>query len=78
MPEQWWRAWPSIPSAYQLLGFLEYMAVGVTGGFHADEAEVVELISLWVASAARGHGVGNALVDVVEEWAPKYYCRCST
>ncbi|KAI7969215.1 hypothetical protein EIK77_006120 [Talaromyces pinophilus] len=46
-------------------------AVGMVGGILADEpgAEVVDLVSLWVAPAARGHGVGDALIAAVEEWA---------
>ena len=71
MPEQRWRARLSIPNACQFLAFLDSKAVGMVGGILADEpeAEVVELVSLWVDPAARGHGVGDALIAAVEEWA---------
>ncbi|KAF3398793.1 hypothetical protein DPV78_007025 [Talaromyces pinophilus] len=71
VPEQRWRARLSIPNACQFLAFLDGKAVGMVGGILADEpgAEVVDLVSLWVAPAARGHGVGDALIAAVEEWA---------
>jgi hypothetical protein len=45
MPEQRWRARLSILNACQLLAFLDGKAVGMVGGFLADEPEVVELVS---------------------------------
>lgn len=71
VPEQRWRARLSIPNASQFLAFLDGKAVGMVGGILANEpgAEVVDLVSLWVAPAARGHGVGDALIAAVEEWA---------
>ncbi|KAJ5558480.1 hypothetical protein N7535_008693 [Penicillium sp. DV-2018c] len=69
MPEERWRARLSIPGAYQVLAFLDGKAVGMAGGLLADEPEVVELVSMWVAPAARGRGVGDALIAAVEQWA---------
>lgn len=72
VPEQKWRARLNIPNACQLLAFLDGKAVGMVGGFLLadDEPEVVaELVSLWVSPAARGRGVGDALIAAVEEWA---------
>lgn len=34
-----------------------------------DVGGVVERISPWVTQSARGHGVADALVDMVERWA---------
>ncbi|MCY0989278.1 GNAT family N-acetyltransferase [Nannocystis sp. ILAH1] len=36
---------------------------------HEVEPDTGELLSMWVAPAARGRGVGDALVDAVVAWA---------
>ncbi len=41
---------------------------GLAGGFE-EEPGVVELVSMFVRPQARGHGVGEALVDAVAAWA---------
>jgi GNAT superfamily N-acetyltransferase len=41
---------------------------GLAGGFE-EEPGVVELVSMFVHPRARGHGVGEALVDAVAAWA---------
>jgi GNAT superfamily N-acetyltransferase len=41
---------------------------GLAGGFEEKPA-VVELVSVFVRPRARGHGVGEALVDAVTAWA---------
>jgi GNAT superfamily N-acetyltransferase len=41
---------------------------GLAGGYQ-EEPGVVELISMFVRPQARGHGVGEALVDAVAAWA---------
>jgi GNAT superfamily N-acetyltransferase len=41
---------------------------GLAGGFE-EEPAVVELVSMFVRPQARGHGVGEALVDAVTAWA---------
>jgi GNAT superfamily N-acetyltransferase len=43
--------------------------VGLAAGIQADESEDAELISMWVAPAWRGHGVGARLVEAVLGWA---------
>jgi GNAT superfamily N-acetyltransferase len=41
--------------------------VGLAGGL--PDGDDVELVSMWVAPAARGTGAGDALVQAVVEWA---------
>jgi len=42
--------------------------VGLIGGY-TEEPGVVELVSMFVSPRARGHGVGEALIDAVTGWA---------
>lgn len=48
---------------------LDGRAVGQVSGEHIPSAQSAELSSLWVAPAARGARVGDALVDAVVSWA---------
>src|SRR5688500_3830984 len=43
--------------------------IGQASGTQPDEDGRSELISMWVAPAARGTGVADALVEAVAEWA---------
>ncbi|MGW8375129.1 GNAT family N-acetyltransferase [Streptomyces sp. ODS28] len=76
--EERWRARLSIPGALDLLAVLDSdgggngghsQPVGMASGVPGPHEGVVELISMWVSAAARGHGVGDRLVRSVLEWA---------
>ena len=43
--------------------------VGLVAGIAGEQTGAAELVSMWVAPAWRGHGVGDRLVDVVLRWA---------
>jgi GNAT superfamily N-acetyltransferase len=58
------------PRSVTFLAYLpEASPAGIAGGYQRDQASVVELVSMWVAPAARGRGVGEALVEAVSGWA---------
>ena len=42
---------------------------GIVSGTAPDAEGAVELISMWVAPFSRGHGLADALVESVIEWA---------
>jgi GNAT superfamily N-acetyltransferase len=52
------------------LAFIPELTVpaGLVGGFE-QEPGVAELVSMFVRPQARGHGVGEALIDAVAAWA---------
>lgn len=64
--ERWRERLCGVP--YNVLAMREDEAVGMASGTE-PLGDVVELISMWVAPDARGHGVGNALIDAVVAWA---------
>ena len=68
-PEDRWRERLSVPGAYQLIASLDGTPVGMAGGFLAEEPETAELVSMWIAPAGRGQGVGDALMTAIEDWA---------
>lgn len=70
-PEQRWRSrLTAVPLT--LLARAQDETVGVVSGV-PDGEESVELISMWVAPAARGTGVAAALIDAVLEWAAEQH-----
>ncbi|MFI8422868.1 GNAT family N-acetyltransferase [Streptomyces sp. NPDC085479] len=63
-----WRARLDDPTALALVALLADRPAGLAGGLLAPDG-VPELRSLWVAPAARGHGLATRLIAAVEEWA---------
>ncbi|MEH0820818.1 MULTISPECIES: GNAT family N-acetyltransferase [unclassified Micromonospora] len=64
-----WRARLAIPGSYNVVVTLDGQPVGMASGVPTGEDGVVELISMYVAPAGRGRGVGDHLVRAVEQWA---------
>jgi GNAT superfamily N-acetyltransferase len=63
-----WRERLTRRGRVSLIAFLGDLPVGITGGF-VEDAGYAEVVSMWVVPAARGTGVGDALVDEVLNWA---------
>ena len=66
-PAEWHRRATRDGSFFAFIPGLAEPA-GLAGGYE-EEPGVVELISMFVRPRARGHGVGEALVDAVAAWA---------
>lgn len=67
-PEAAWRERLDQPTGVTVVASLNAEPVGLAAGFIEDEGHV-ELVSMWVTPAARGHGLGGALVVEVVRWA---------
>jgi ribosomal protein S18 acetylase RimI-like enzyme len=70
-----WRARLATPGSYHVVAVRDGEPVGMASGLPAGPAGVVELFSMWVRPAARGRGVGDALVRAVEQWARQVPAR---
>lgn len=68
-PEERWRERLSVTGAYQVIASIDGTPAGMAGGFPGEEPATAELVSMWVAPAGRGKGVGNALMTAIEDWA---------
>ncbi|SCK22325.1 Ribosomal protein S18 acetylase RimI [Streptomyces sp. WMMB 714] len=66
--EERWRARLAMLGAHNIVAFLRGQAVGMASGLPVD-SDACELRSVWVSPEARGSGVGDLLVAVVEAWA---------
>ncbi|MGI8701483.1 MAG: GNAT family N-acetyltransferase [Nocardioidaceae bacterium] len=62
-----WRSRLSIPGAFNVVAVLDDQPVGMASGVPTDDDSMIEIISMWVAPATRGRGVGDALMDAVEQ-----------
>ena len=51
-----------------MIASLDGTPVGMAGGFPEEESGA-ELVSMWIAPAGRGKGVGDALIAAVGAWA---------
>lgn len=66
--EERWRARLTIPGARDLVALLDGRSVGMATGVQGDVEGSVGLISMWVSPEARGRGVGDRLMQAVEQW----------
>jgi ribosomal protein S18 acetylase RimI-like enzyme len=66
--EMRWRARLSTVQ-FNVVAYVNGNAAGIVSGAAVDQDGTSELISMWVAPFARGHGVGDALVAAVVQWA---------
>lgn len=64
-----WRGRLAVTGSYNLMAFIDGQAVGMASGVPTDQDHTVELISMYVAPSGRGRGVGDLLVQRVEQWA---------
>lgn len=67
--EERWRGRLAIPGSHNVVAMLDDRGVGMASGVPTSHDGVVELISMWVAPEARGRGVGDLLVQDIEQWA---------
>jgi GNAT superfamily N-acetyltransferase/ketosteroid isomerase-like protein len=65
--EQRWRT-RLTAGALHLVAYHEDTPAGMVGALHNPDG-TVELVSLWVAPAAHGRGLGDALVATLLDWA---------
>lgn len=63
--EQRWRDRLDSPGCRNVLVLLDGVPAGIATGTPTDEPGVAELISMYVCPAARGHGIGDRLIDEV-------------
>jgi GNAT superfamily N-acetyltransferase len=69
--EERWRArLADVP--FNVLADIDGVLGGMVSGY--ANGDRVELISMWVAPAARGRGVGDALIGAFLEWAHTTMC----
>jgi ribosomal protein S18 acetylase RimI-like enzyme len=67
--EERWRARLGIPGSRNVVALLDGLPVGMVGGLPTEEDGVVALVSMWIAPAGRGQGIGDRLMAAVEQWA---------
>ncbi len=68
-PEERWRARLAIEGSHNVVAMIDERPVAMASGVPDEHPGTVELISMYVSRAARGLGVGDALIETVEQWA---------
>jgi RimJ/RimL family protein N-acetyltransferase len=69
--EQRWRSrLTDVP--FNAIAYVNGEAAGMVSATSPNDVGTTELISMWVAPAARGQGVGDALVEAVIRWAGRH------
>jgi ribosomal protein S18 acetylase RimI-like enzyme len=67
--DAWWVEWCGLAAAsdgqVMVLAWDGEAPIGIAGAFRDDEGGRWIVISMWVAPAARGRGIGRALLDAV-------------
>lgn len=71
--ERWRCRLRNVP--FNVIAEVDGRLVGQASGTVLDDDDSVELISMWVAPAARGTGVGDALVNEIARWAEEQGAR---
>jgi ribosomal protein S18 acetylase RimI-like enzyme len=66
--EEQWRDRLRIPGGRDLVAYLDDDPVGMASGVPAGD-DTIEIISVWVSPAGRGHGIGDALIGALAGWA---------
>jgi ribosomal protein S18 acetylase RimI-like enzyme len=66
--EDKWRDRLRIAGARDLVAYLGEEPVGMASGVPASPG-AIEVISVWVSPAGRGHGIGDALIGAIADWA---------
>jgi ribosomal protein S18 acetylase RimI-like enzyme len=64
---RWRRRLSDVP--LNIVAEWQKTSAGMVSGTAPGSEGSVELISMWVAPFARGHGIGDSLVNAVIEWA---------
>jgi ribosomal protein S18 acetylase RimI-like enzyme len=65
--DRWRQRLEDVP--LNLVAMDGYLPIGQASGVGPDDRGRAELISMWVAPAARGTGVAPELIDAVAVWA---------
>jgi GNAT superfamily N-acetyltransferase len=73
--EDRWRGRLAIAGSHNILAMLDGEPVGMASGVPGGTADSVELISMWVAPRARGRGVGDVLMQAIEQWGSRNGAR---
>jgi ribosomal protein S18 acetylase RimI-like enzyme len=66
--EERWRGRLALAGSYNLVVRLDGVPVGMASGVPGDTGGEIELISMWVSPAARGHGIGDLLIQRIAGW----------